>query len=89
MDRAVADYMGGMSSKAVGAKYGINAKTVIDNLRGRGLEPRPRPRRILVGPKLEEAIRLRSQGWNYTQIATHFGISDVAAANTLKQAGQA
>lgn len=89
MDQAVADYVSGMSSKAVGAKYGISANTVIHTLRVRGIKPRPRRERFLVGPKLEEAIQLRIQGWNYTQIAKHFGISDVAAANALKQAGQA
>lgn len=79
-----------MSSAAVGAKYGIDAKTVITNLRARGIEPRAASRQLAIsGPKLEEALRLRKSVWNYTQIGKHFGVRHTAVTDALKRAGQA
>lgn len=90
MDQAMADYATGMSSAAVGAKYDVDAKTVITNLRARGIEPREAKRQtVITGPKLEEAIQLRKYGWTYKQIGARFGVSRVAATNALKQAGPA
>lgn len=87
MDQALADYAAGMPSAAVGAKYGIDPKTVITNLRARGGTPRPAFRQtVITGAKLKEAVELRSQGWTYGQIGKHFGVSRATATNVLKQA---
>jgi lambda repressor-like predicted transcriptional regulator len=78
-----------MSSAAVGAKYGVDPKTVIANLKARGIEPREAKRQtVITGHKLEEAIQLRGDGWTYKQIGEHFGVSRATATNALKQADQ-
>ena len=88
MDRAVVDYVSGMSTLAVGKKYGIDPQTVASNVRARGGEVRSRSGAVISGDKLAEAVRLRRAGWNYSEIGRHFGVSRVAATNALKQAGQ-
>ncbi|MFJ9313926.1 hypothetical protein ACIRN4_07000 [Pimelobacter simplex] len=40
MDRAVEDYLSGMSAGATAKRHGVGAQTVLNNLRARGIEPR-------------------------------------------------
>jgi hypothetical protein len=84
MTQALADYTSGMPSAAVGAKYGIDPKTVVTNLHARGGTPRPACRQtVITGDKLEEAIQLRSQGGTYSQIGEYFGGREPSPLNLL------
>lgn len=88
MDLVVADYQAGMSAAVVGKKYGIDGQTVLNNLRLRGITPRPAGQAVISGDKLERAMALRRQGWSCAAIGREFGVSRVAATNALKRAGQ-
>lgn len=41
---------------------------------------------VLHGPQLEEAIRLRGEGWSYARIGAHFGCSEGGANNAIVRA---
>lgn len=62
--------------------------TQLDNMRDaveRGLLPQGERHRDakLTAEKVEEAKRLRSEGWSYGRIAKHFGVSDVSARKAV------
>lgn len=83
MDQVVADYVTGLSSVVVGRRYGINPSTVLENVRARGIERRPRSSAIIVGPKLERAIQLREEGCTQENIGNEFGVSRDAVRRAL------
>ncbi len=88
MDQVVEEYVGGLSAYALGKKYGIDPDTVLRNVRARGVKPRPASKPALTGARLEEAMRLREQGWSYRRIGGELGVSGVTVRNTLGQAVQ-
>lgn len=88
MDQVVADYQAGMSSNAVGQKYGIDGRTVLNQLRVRGIEAREANRTVITRASLHEAVELRRVGWTHLAMGQRFGVSRVAATNALKRADQ-
>jgi hypothetical protein len=89
MDQAIADYQVGMSSNAVGEKYGIDGKTVLNNLKTRGITARPTNKALVTGNMLDRAAALRRQGWTYAAIGRELGVSRVVVTNALKRADRA
>jgi hypothetical protein len=86
-DQVTADYLGGMSTNAIGRKYGMYPQTIYNRLKASGVPIRGRTGATISGEKLEEAVRLRRRGWTFAQIGAHFGVSRAAATNALKRAG--
>lgn len=52
---------------------------------GHGLKaPKPdAPRCALAGEKLEQAIRLREEGWSFAKIGAHLGVAESSACNAV------
>ena len=81
----VAAYQDGASLQALARQFNAHAQTVMAHLARNGVERRPNGQKLF-GERLEEARRLRREGWSLNDLAAKFDVSyDTMRRAMLKQ----
>ena len=85
-DEVVAEYLAGASATSLEKKHNVDDETIRNQLRKRGITPRPQKPPTFVGDNLKTAQAMRANGATFTAIGKHFGVTRYAVSLALKNA---
>jgi transposase-like protein len=84
-DQVIAEYQAGASATSLKEFHGVDDETIRNQLRKRGITPRPQKPPTFTGTNLQEAQALRANGATYTEIGKKFGVNRQTVANALNK----
>ncbi|MFF3566900.1 hypothetical protein ACFYXQ_03865 [Nocardia jiangxiensis] len=80
----IAGYEGGATVYELGARFGIERRTVSEILRRHGV---PMRRKGLSAEQIDDAIHLYSLGWSLARVGQHLGADPTTVLAKLRQRG--
>ncbi|RSM78105.1 hypothetical protein DL991_18655 [Amycolatopsis sp. WAC 01375] len=84
MQALIDGYLEGATTYELGARFGINRRTVGNILRRNGVKMR---RRGLSPSQVDEAVHLYSLGWSLARIGEHLKVDHVTVLTRLRERG--
>jgi hypothetical protein len=77
-------YVAGATTYELGARFGIDRRTVSKILHRRGVQMR---RHGLSSGQVDEAIYLYNSGWSLARVGEHLGVDPTTVLNRLRERG--
>jgi hypothetical protein len=80
----IRDYAAGATTYELGARFGIDRRTVSNILHRHGV---PMRRRGLSPDQVDDAIHLYTLGWSLARVGEHLGVDPTTILNRLRRRG--